>query len=100
MRPKSLPEVAAQANIPPLDACIPPAAWAEGEQVRTLAHDLGNHMAGIAYGLERLRGCQRTVKLEQLVELILREAEQGIAVTRALLKSDANIYRTPRPMVR
>jgi hypothetical protein len=86
MRPKSLPEVAAQANGPPLDARVLQALCEERDEVRTLAHDLGNHTAGIAYGLERLRGCQRTVKLEQLVELILREAEQGIAVTRALLQ--------------
>jgi hypothetical protein len=47
-----------------------------GQDGLILLHDLGNSLVAVAFGLERLRGRQRTEELETLVE---RTLEQGRA---------------------
>jgi hypothetical protein len=84
--PETPMRVDADQNAATLAACRLRTAGEEGEDVRTLVHDLGNYMVGIAFGLERLRGCQPTEQLETVVERMLRATEQGIALTRTLLQ--------------
>jgi signal transduction histidine kinase len=54
------------------------------------AHDLGNLLAAIAMALEELRGGQSTGELEKVVERALGAAEEGMAATRALLRTASN----------
>ena len=50
------------------------------------AHDVGNLLVAIVFGLSRLRGRQQAGELEETVEHALQAAEQGLAATRRLLQ--------------
>jgi len=65
-----------------------------GQDGLILLHDLGNSLVAVAFGLERLRGRQRTEELETLVERTLEQAAQGIAAMRTLLQ-DSDRSRAP-----
>jgi signal transduction histidine kinase len=54
------------------------------------AHDIGNLLAAITMALEQLRGSQRTGRLEEAVERALAAAQEGMAATRALLRTASN----------
>jgi hypothetical protein len=51
------------------------------------AHDLGNWLIGIVFCLKRLRGCQRSEELEEIIEQALHAADQGLDTMRALLQA-------------
>ena len=83
---KPLLGVVAQQNAPPPIARGRRAVAAMGEEGHTLLHDLGNSLVAVSFGLERLRGSQRSEELETVLERTLGEAEQSIAVVRNLLQ--------------
>jgi hypothetical protein len=71
---------------------------ARGQRIEsTAAHDLANFLAGITIGLERLRGCQRTNQLNEVVECMLRAAERGAAATQILLRAANNRCKGAEP---
>lgn len=57
------------------------------------AHDLGNLLIGITFCLKRLRGCQRTEELEEIVEQALQATDHGVEAGRALLQATHMLLR-------
>ena len=66
------------------------------------AHELGNLLIGVTLSLQRLRGCQRSGKQDEILEQALQAVDQSVDAARALLEATRTLLKmvSDRPRAR